>query len=643
MRSIREKILLIVISFLIILCTAFIVYSQITTANYKRLRTEALVSRVLFESERLNRVIAVMEQDAAGLAAAGRAYHSYARDNALRGKSILLEMMPNFVQASGGGIWFEPFRFNPLKRRVGFYVSASPSRGLVYEPQRNSAEYDYHNQPWYRLGKAAALRRCQFRWSPPYYADETQAQMITVTAPICSAENVFLGLASLDWKMRSVVSELAKIRPTPGSFILLCAPEYGSILANTMLTAQGRAMTGRSLKTLPWYSGISDASQTEVLEKRFRIGGEEFYVFARRLNNGMIFSVQVPADEMFSLIEFSNMIFISLYVIFSLMMLYGAYWMVSRFINAPIKKLIREAMRLGQGGLSVRVPEDRQDEIGLLAKTFNKMADNLQEYVERSAREGAERQRIQGELELASQIQRNILPCVFPPFPELLHSLDLCAETRSAKEIGGDFYDFYFTAENKLGFLIADVSGKGIPAAMFMMTAKTIIKGYAESGRPVEEVFTMANEKLCENNEAGMFVTAWMGVLDLTTGMLEFANAGHNPPLVRHADGSFAYLKTKPGLMLAGLPGLSYKKNELQLSPGDEIYIYTDGVTEAADTANELYGEQRLLELLNTLHGLRAEEVCLAVKEDVMAFAGEAPQFDDITMLYLKYQGGTDL
>ena len=345
--------------------------------------------------------------------------------------------------------------------------------------------------------------------------------MITVTAPICSAENVFLGLASLDWKMRSVVSELAKIRPTPGSFILLCAPEYGSILANTMLTAQGRAMTGRSLKTLPWYSGISDASQTEVLEKRFRIGGEEFYVFARRLNNGMIFSVQVPADEMFSLIEFSNMIFISLYVIFSLMMLYGAYWMVSRFINAPIKKLIREAMRLGQGGLSVRVPEDRQDEIGLLAKTFNKMADNLQEYVERSAREGAERQRIQGELELASQIQRNILPCVFPPFPELLHSLDLCAETRSAKEIGGDFYDFFRIGSDKLAFLIADVSGKGIPAALFMMRARTILKSFAMGGCEPHEVLARANDKLCEHNDACMFVTLFYAVYDLNTGLCE--------------------------------------------------------------------------------------------------------------------------
>ena len=638
MRSIRGKILLIVISFLIILCTAFIVYSQITTANYKRLRTEALVSRALFESERLNRVIAVMEQDAAGLAAAGRAYHSYARDNALRGKSILLEMMPNFVQASGGGIWFEPFLFNPQKQRVGFYVSASPSRGLVYEPQRNSAEYDYHNQLWYRLGKAAALRRYQFRWSPPYYADEAQAQMITVTAPIYSAENVFLGLASLDWKMQSVVSELAKIRPTPGSFILLCAPEYGRVLANTMLTAQGRAMTGRSLKTLPWYSDIADASQTEVLEKRFRIAGEEFYVFARRLNNGMIFSVQVPADEMFSLIEFSNMIFISLYVIFSLMMLYGAYWMVSRFINAPIKKLIREAMRLGQGGLAVRVPEDRQDEIGLLAKTFNKMADNLQEYVERSAREGAERQRIQGELELASQIQRNILPCVFPPFPELLHSLDLCAETRSAKEIGGDFYDFFRIDSDKLAFLIADVSGKGIPAALFMMRARTILKSFAMEGCEPHEVLARANDKLCEHNDACMFVTLFYAVYDLNTGTLDYVNGGHNPPFIRRNRGMYEQLPTDPGFALGVVPGKIYRTQRVRLSRSDRIFCYTDGVTEAVNSRRELFGEARLLDTLNSANFvLKPLNDKLRVMMDRLdAFTEGVPQADDITMLIFE-------
>ena len=174
-----------------------------------------------------------------------------------------------------------------------------------------------------------------------------------------------------------------------------------------------------------------------------------------------------------------------------------------------------------------------------------------------------------------------------------------------------------------------------------MMTAKTIIKGYAESGIPVDEVFTIANAKLCESNDAGMFVTAWMGVLDITTGKVEFANAGHNPPLVKHADGTFEYLKSKPGFVLAGMEGIRYRKNELFLAPGDAIYLYTDGVTEATDADNALYGEKRLCTLLNGLHGLSGEDICHAVKNDIDAFVGSAPQFDDITMLYLKYNGGT--
>ena len=176
---------------------------------------------------------------------------------------------------------------------------------------------------------------------------------------------------------------------------------------------------------------------------------------------------------------------------------------------------------------------------------------------------------------------------------------------------------------------------------MFMMTAKTIIKGYAESGIPVDEVFTTANKKLCESNDTGMFVTAWMGVLDLTTGKVDFANAGHNPPLVRHGDGTFTYLRSRPGLVLAGMEGIRYRRNELMLAPGDEIYLYTDGVTEATDANEALYGEERLQVLMNRLHGCSGEEVCRAVRQDIDLFVGTAPQFDDITMLYLKYNGGT--
>ena len=171
---------------------------------------------------------------------------------------------------------------------------------------------------------------------------------------------------------------------------------------------------------------------------------------------------------------------------------------------------------------------------------------------------------------------------------------------------------------------------------MFMMTAKTLLKSYAESGMAVEDVFTTANEKLCESNEAGMFVTVWMGMLNTKTGVISFANAGHNPPVIKRADGSLSYLKSRAGFVLAGMEGIRYRKNEFQLQKGDVIYLYTDGVTEAVNTNDELYGDDRLLEVLKNTES-DTDSICSAVKADVDEFVGEAPQFDDITMLCLKF------
>ena len=210
----------------------------------------------------------------------------------------------------------------------------------------------------------------------------------------------------------------------------------------------------------------------------------------------------------------------------------------------------------------------------------------------------------------------------------------------AAKEVGGDFYDFYKLSENTIAFLAADVSGKGIPAAMFMMTAKTIIKDLAERGLAVNEIFTLANEKLCENNESGMFVTAWMGILDLTTGNIQFANAGHNPPLLKRADGSFEYLKTRAGFVLAGMEGIRYRAGDLTLKPGDRLFLYTDGVPEATNTDNQLYGEDRLLAFMNQNASMEATDLLPALKANIDEFVGEAPQFDDITMLMFDYKPG---
>ena len=208
----------------------------------------------------------------------------------------------------------------------------------------------------------------------------------------------------------------------------------------------------------------------------------------------------------------------------------------------------------------------------------------------------------------------------------------------AAKEVGGDFYDFYKLNDTTVAILVADVSGKGIPAAMFMMTAKTIIKDLAESGMAVNEIFTKANEKLCESNESGMFVTAWMGILDITTGNMKFANAGHNPPILKRANGNFEYLKTRAGFVLAGMDGINYRAGELMLYPGDRLFLYTDGVPEATNAENKLYGEDRLIDFMNKNVNTKATDLLPALKANIDEFVGDAPQFDDITMLMFDYK-----
>lgn len=320
------------------------------------------------------------------------------------------------------------------------------------------------------------------------------------------------------------------------------------------------------------------------------------------------------------------------FVVFGMLFIV-VYFLIKKLVVDNMAKINRSLAKITSGNLDTVVDVRTNEEFASLSDDINSTVLTLKRYIAEAAA------RIDKELEFAKTIQHSAIPTVFPPYPG--HSeFDIYAAMDTAKEVGGDFYDFYFVGENKLGFLIADVSGKGIPAAMFMMTAKTIIKGYAESGKSVDEVFTIANEKLCESNEAGMFVTAWFGMLDLLTGKVEFVNAGHNPPLVRHKDSTFDYLTSKPSFVIAGMEGMKYRRNEFFLSPGDEVYLYTDGVTEATDSENRLYGEERLVRFLNTLYGLSGEEICHAVKADVADFVGDAPQFDDITMLYLKYNGG---
>lgn len=318
---------------------------------------------------------------------------------------------------------------------------------------------------------------------------------------------------------------------------------------------------------------------------------------------------------------------------FSEMIIFAAlfvliYFLLKELIIKNIQKLNLSLAQITNGNLDVKVEVRSNEEFALLSDDINSTVATLKRYIDEAAA------RIDKELEFAKQIQYSSLPAVFPE----RYEFELYAKMVTAKEVGGDFYDFYMLNNHVAAFLIADVSGKGIPAAMFMMKAKAIIKGLAERGLEPDEIFTKANAALCENNEAGMFVTAWLGILDLSTGLLKFANAGHNPPLICKANESFEYLKVRSGMVLAGMEKIQYRRNEMQLSPGDRIYLYTDGVTEATTTDNKLYGEQRLLDFANSVGDASPRELCERIEEDVNTFVGDAPQFDDITMLGLTYR-----
>ena len=240
------------------------------------------------------------------------------------------------------------------------------------------------------------------------------------------------------------------------------------------------------------------------------------------------------------------------------------------------------------------------------------------------------------ELKMATDIQLAAIPSVFPPFPDET-SFDIWASMDTAKEVGGDFYDFYFTGSDRVLFLVADVSGKGVPAAMFMMRAKALIKSVAQTGKQIGQVFEEANDALCEGNSSNTFVTVWAGELNVRTGHVSYVNAGHNPPIVR-LGGKVEYLRSRPSLVLGAMAGARYRVQELQLEPGDAIYLYTDGIVEQHNAAGELYGENRLIETVSGC-AKRRDGLLSAVMDDVRRHAAGAEQADDCTQLVLRYRG----
>ena len=286
----------------------------------------------------------------------------------------------------------------------------------------------------------------------------------------------------------------------------------------------------------------------------------------------------------------------------------------------------------------ISLPIDSNDEIGDLYQVIRAMQGRIVEYLDNLTRVTADKERIGAELNIATQIQADMLPRIFPPFPN--HSeFDIFASMTPAKEVGGDFYDFFLIDDDHLGLVMADVSGKGVPAALFMVIAKTLIKNRAQMGGGPAEILSYVNEQLCDGNEAELFVTVWLAILEISTGKGLAANAGHEHPIIRRGGGAYEMVVYRHSPAVATMPGIRFREHSFELNPGDTLFVYTDGVTEATNANNVLFGTDRLLAALNCDLEAEPKEQLAVVKREIDEFVGDAPQFDDITMMCLHYEG----
>ena len=510
-----------------------------------------------------------------------------------------------------------------------------------------SKDYDPRERQWYQ----EAMKQEDAIWLDTY-TDYYGKTCLTCAKRICSPDGEVLGVLATDITSNELLAEIVfsdldyegYIFVLDGNLNYLAHPDYGiegfskslgedipedlddlpkikdneTGVVRVLLDGVDRYIAFSTFEETGWKLCVCVGVE-EVLAPTMEIKNEIESISA---------DVQEKAEKTLSRVRMQFILFFTVVGILVILLSFS----VAGSITRPIQKLARNVKQIGEGNLDVRMEVDSRDEVGELALTFNKMLEDLQQYIKNLSEVTAEKERIGAELDVATNIQASMLPCIFPAFPDY-SEFDIYATMNPAKEVGGDFYDFFLVDKNHLALVMADVSGKGVPAALFMVIAKTLIKNRAQLGESPELVLERVNNQLCENNDACMFVTVWLGIYELTTGTLRYANAGHDYPAVMRKGGTYEIIRESQDFVLGGFEGMTYVLHEMHLAPGDKLFLYTDGIPEATNDSEELFGEERMVEALNLCLEDTAEQTLHRVKAEVDTFVGEADQFDDMTML----------
>jgi len=624
--TLRVKILAIVLFKLTLIGSAFVIYSFSTTANYKQLRLEGIEQLVGYETEKVNKIISEIERGAVFYALGGKITFQAGLESL--GETLAVEYLKSFPTAVGGGFWFEPYAFKNSKYRAGFYAFYDRELKRVRLDDTFFIDrYDYHNTSWYKEIIQGITEPYQVVWTKPYVDDSgSYSLMVTAGSGVYDENDKLIAISTVDWELDEIVKQLIDIIPTKNSFVLFCEPKKDYVISCT----HKDIVTGSSVHDIPW----------DIYAGNIKLDNINYMAFGKFLDNGALINIYIPENEIFAEVERRNSFYSLTIIVSSLIMVFVAYTLIAAFINRPIKKLTKDVANIALGNLDMQINIKTRDELGQLANTFNKMTSDLKKSIEENTKEREEKNRINAELTVASNIQLSMLPNIFPAFPGI-KEFDLYAMMIPAKNVGGDFYDFYLIDKDNLAVVIADVSGKGIPAALFMVISKTIIKNLSYNKVP-SIIFDKANEKLCENNDEGMFVTAFMGVYNIPTGRFSYVNAGHTPPFIKRKNSNFEFLKIEPSYVLGFMDDTKYKLEETVLEKGDLLYLYTDGITEAMNNEKELFSEERLISALAKNLSAEPKELIYYIKKEVDFFSEGAEPTDDLTMLALKINDFTE-
>ncbi len=554
---------------------------------------------------------------------------------------VLRSLIENNPEIYGGTIAFEPYAYD--RNALCFAPYFYKRRGKTEFTYLGDESHKYFYMDWYQIPKELN----QPVWTEPYYGEGgSNILMSTYSVPFYRTvlgERKLIGVVtadiSLSWLQANVAS--IKIAQTGYGFLIskngtfITHPDAGLIMNETIFSV-AEARGDKNLREVgrEMISGKSGFVPFESL----RTGKKCWMVYAPLPSSGWSLAVLFPQDELMADVARLNRTVIYLGLTGFLFLLVVIV-LIARSITRPLRSLADATENIAAGNLDIVLPPVKSlDEVGKLTHSFGGMKSSLKQYIRELTETTAAKERIESELKIAHDIQMGMLPKIFPAFPNK-KEFDIYATIEPAKDVGGDLYDFFFLDEDHLCFTVGDVSGKGVPASLFMAITQTLVKTKATKGLTSATVLSRVNEDLSLDNPSLMFVTLFLGILNIRTGELEYSNGGHNPPYIIRINGDLETVETTNGMALGVVKDFHYKSKKVLLRKGDTIFLYSDGVTEAMNDKDELFTEERLEKELKMLKDKPIQELVNGVMDKLKTFSQGAPQSDDITMMRLKFYG----